>query len=92
MPADTPAPWEWVRHDDGDFAYLAGDRRRILSPESAPGESAWIDVSEDDARAIEAVPELIAHLRFAVLLLRPWAGGTAQVEAMEATLAKLGVR
>lgn len=31
---------------------------------------------------------LIEHLRFAVKLLEPWAGGTAQVEAMKAAIAQ----
>ena len=36
----------------------------------------------------ETCRDLVADLEFAVKLLRPWAGGTAQIARMEATIAK----
>lgn len=43
---------------------------------------------EERGRLIAAAPELKAHLQFAVKLLRPWIGGTAQLQAMEAAIQK----
>ncbi len=40
-----------------------------------------------EARLIAAAPELLSHLEFAVKLLRPF-GHSAQVQAMEAVIAK----
>lgn len=54
----------------------------------SPCEKVAESVREANARLIAAAPELLEHLRFAVKLLRPWAGGTAQVQAMEAAIAK----
>ena len=42
----------------------------------------------DDARLIAEAPNLLAHLKFAVALLGPLCGGTAQVEAMRAAITK----
>ena len=49
-----------------------------------------IAVIEANARLIAAAPELLANLEFAVKLLSacPAMGGTAQVEAMRAVIAK----
>ncbi len=41
-----------------------------------------------NARLIAAAPELLAELKFAVKLLRPLIGSTAQIEAMDAVIAK----
>ena len=42
----------------------------------------------DIARLILEAPNLLAHLKFAVALLGPLCGGTAQVEAMRAAITK----
>lgn len=41
-----------------------------------------------NTRLIAAAPNLLTHLKFAVALLGPLCGGTAQVEAMRAAITK----
>jgi len=41
-----------------------------------------------NAHLFAEAPALLAQLKFAVKLLRPWAGKTAQVAAMEKTIAR----
>lgn len=79
MAGYTPGPWMAEPCPCG-----WAECRSIMSPCEKVAES----VREANARLIAAAPELLEHLRFAVKLLRPWAGGTAQVQAMEAAIAK----
>lgn len=46
------------------------------------------DEATDIARLIAESPNLLAQLKFAVALLGPLCGGTAQVEAMRAAITK----
>lgn len=69
----TPSPW-WT-----DLL----NPRRVLG-----GEKVVAHCSPDDAPVIAAAPELLAHLKFAVKLLTPLLGATAQVQAMQDAINK----
>ena len=98
----TPGPWFMV-DDHAHRACLhirtgAGEfDSDVASVYEAPGEPGQQDedgkwqndpVRIANARLIAAAPELLANLQFAVKLMRPIFGGSAQVEHMESVIAK----
>lgn len=83
----TPGPWaavgRWVEH-------VSDKRADICNCDPASmGQDGRSDAEIcANARLIAAAPELLAELRFAVSLLKPMLGHTAQVQRMEAVIAK----
>lgn len=60
----TPGPWKWSK-EKGKFTYLEPD---VLSPNEIEC-TAWCEVSKEDARLIEAAPELLASLEECLALI-----------------------
>ena len=58
----TPGPWDWERKRSGAVAALTGGWKDVFRVEEYAG-SAWIEISDADARLIAAVPELLAALQ-----------------------------
>jgi hypothetical protein len=59
--------WSWEHHPDrpgGRIALSAGGRDVILA--AGDGGRSWLEVSDEDARMIEALPELLAACRSAL--------------------------
>ncbi|MFV7455446.1 hypothetical protein ACNPMX_11735 [Stenotrophomonas maltophilia] len=55
MSKHTPGPWSWYTHNDHRVAIDGPDGAEVARAEEY-GASAWIEVSEDDARLIAAAP------------------------------------
>lgn len=94
----TPLPW---RQENTPHAALDNYSYReiVAGSEAYPfviGEIYYSDTGDEEAEANAAYivhacncfPELLEQLEFAVKLLTPFAGGTAQVGAMRDTIAK----
>lgn len=84
-------------HSSGPWAVddtYAGQslKLRIVCPQGEAVADVWgcDDEARANARLIAAAPELLAHLKYAVKLLEALPGfrGTAQVDAMQAAIAK----
>lgn len=99
--AFTPGPWlyrpseydDWgtVRSApdaDGRMGYICQARNPSISHE-AHGEfrANGRDPFEANARLIAAAPTLLAHLEWAATFLQPLIGGSAQYDAIRATIA-----
>jgi hypothetical protein len=91
MSQHTPGEWRKV----GNYTISAKPNGKDIDVgEVYFGGASRCQANEKEAEAnailIAAAPELLAHLQFAVKLLGslPAIGGTAQVEAMRATIAK----
>lgn len=92
----TPGPWSITSDDGGDLHVTAPDATDPENPWNIAVVIASCGYRDDprtgctqaNAHLVAAAPDLLSQLRFAVTLLRPWAGGTAQVQAMEAVIAK----
>lgn len=91
----TAGPWFAVPYGDGNDTVIckdeAGNKRIAFmaipgSRDDKARRKAWTEIKAN-ARLIAAAPELLSHLEFAVKLLRPF-GHSAQVQAMEAVIAK----
>ena len=61
---------------------------QIVNVQCGGGTGRNYNQASDIARLVAAAPELLAHLKFAVALLGPLCGGTAQLEAMRAAITK----
>ena len=92
----TPGHWHVVPYGDGDSLVICSDEAGNLRIAfmATPGcrddlkrRASWKRIKAN-ARLIAAAPELLTHLKFAVALLGPLCGGTAQVEAMRAAITK----
>ena len=75
----TPGPW--LRIDGPDYAEIHAAFRPSSPAVALVGKA-------EDADLIAEAPNLLVHLKFAVALLGPLCGGTAQVEAMRAAITK----
>ena len=92
MAEDLHTPGPWVVEPDimGDFTiHPEGRKLAIAAVVNGAINNITGHGSEHGANAnlIAAAPDLLADLEFAVKLLRPF-GGTAQIQRMEATIAK----
>lgn len=86
----TPGPWGFGYASNYEGYYVAPlGKLPTLAAVQAKGINAfnYPNETEANARLIAASPELLAHLEFAVKLLRQF-GHSAQVQAMEAVIAK----
>lgn len=54
----TPGPWSWYTRN-GHRVAIDGSGGAEVARAEEYGASAWIEVSEDDARLIAAAPELL---------------------------------
>jgi len=99
MSAHTPGPWvpffvdwnEWkINAPNGDPTIGHSSWQGLAVVYGCDEVRTGPQVAEANARLISAAPDLLAHLQFAVKLLSglPAIGGTAQVEAMRAAIAK----
>ena len=78
--------WRLSANDE----HVVFDERRglIANVQFGGGTGRNYNQATDIARLIAAAPELLAHLEFAVALLEPLIGGTAQLEALRAAITK----
>ena len=58
MSKHTPGPWSWYTRN-GHRVAIDGPGGAEVARADEYGASAWIEVSEDDARLIAAAPELL---------------------------------
>ena len=87
MTKHTPGPWMPVQKANGAFCRHPA----IISDKGQVANATWADsetTTDANARLIAAAPELLSQLEFAVALLKPMFGHTAQVERMENAIAK----
>ena len=90
----TPGPWFMsgvrFRMNGGEWHSINRYDEALKQDENVccVGYDPRTGIGMADARLIAAAPCLLAQLEFAVKLLRPWCGGTAQVERMEEVIAK----
>ncbi|WP_143004922.1 hypothetical protein [Novosphingobium aromaticivorans] len=75
----TPGPW--LRIDKAEYAEI----QAAFRPSS---QAVALVAKPADADLIAAAPELLAELQFAVKLLAPLMGETAQVQSMRAAIAR----
>ena len=81
----TPGPWFWAENADGDpVALMDSPRGLYVATSQRNGDANWVDVTEADARLIEAAPD---HLD----VLRVIAAGGCDIETAR-MLARLAVR
>lgn len=57
----TPGPWSWQTNQANRVSIDGPDGAEVVRAEEYAG-SAWVEVSEDDARLIAAAPELLEAL------------------------------
>ena len=98
----TPGPWLYrpEKYDDWGTVRAAPDAEgrmfhicqarnpALFHADYDKYRESGTDPFEANARLIASAPELLAHLKFAVALLGPLIGGTAQLEAMRAAITK----
>lgn len=61
MSKHTPGPWSWYTRNGHKVAIDGPDGAEVARAEEY-GASAWIEVSEYDARLIAAAPDMLAAL------------------------------
>lgn len=86
MAGAAPVFWNW------DYDRFVGAPNRAdalaVSVEGREHHEAWFaDIDHPDARLIAAAPELLAHLVWAEKMLSGLIGGSAQLDAIRATIA-----
>jgi len=62
MNKHTPGPWSWQANKAHRVAIDGHDGTEVIRAEEYAG-SAWIDISEENARLIAAAPELLETLK-----------------------------
>lgn len=70
----TPGPWSWYTRN-GHRVAIDGSGGAEVARAEEYGASAWIEVSEDDARLIAAAPELLEALQRLVDAVDPESTG-----------------
>lgn len=89
MSAAKHTPGPWTRDSYGHIVDRAGQDVRFRSLTIlASSSQERIAQAEANTDLAAAAPELLANLQFAVKLMRPIFGGSAQVEHMESVIAK----
>ncbi len=83
----TPGPWSWYTHNDHRVAIDGPGGAEVARAEEY-GASAWIEVSEDDARLIAAAHELLENLIGCMEALASHVPDCVEVQCARAAIAK----